>query len=221
MKLQCYLLFPIKTANVILSLDIAKECFQQKALVYDRARNGHYDTISAFIKSMRGSDPDAALYWLAKMLKAGEDIRFIARRIMIFAAEDVGNADPRALMLATSALQAVEFVGMPEARIPLSQAVIYAACAPKSNASYRAIEDAMAAVEETATQNVPDHLRNILGPGEERKEAYKYPHDAPERIVNQDYLQKQEQFYFPTESGEEKILKERLDKWKELKKRKS
>ena len=195
-----------------ITLAAARESFQEKNVVYDRDEDGHYDTISAFIKSMRGSDPDAVLYWLAKMLKAGEDIRFIARRIMIFASEDIGNADPQALMLAAAALQAVEFIGMPEARIPLAHAAVYAACAPKSNAVYMGIKNASAALEHDATQAVPSHLKNVKGP-EEQSGDYLYPHDYNGAVVRQQYMQQKRRFYFPSERGMEKEIKERLETW--------
>ena len=181
------------------TLEIAEESIQKKAVVYDKKGDQHYDTISAFIKSMRGSDPDAALYYLAKMLYAGEDPRFIARRIVICASEDVGNADSHALVIAVSALRAVEFVGMPEARIPLSQATIYIARAKKSNACYRAIEEAMKDVEEEVTMDVPDHLKDSHYPGAQklgRGIGYKYPHDYSGK-VEQDYMKEKKKYYRP------------------------
>jgi putative ATPase len=183
-------------------------------VLYDHDEDGHYDTASAFIKSMRGSDPDAALYWMAKMLYAGEDARFIARRICILAAEDVGNADPMALVIANAAFQVCEFVGMPEARIPLAQAVIYVASAPKSNASYLAIEKAMQDIEHNKVQEVPDHLKDAtldsqgLGHGQ----GYKYAHDYPGHFVKQKYTAKKVHYYEPTENGFEAKIKERLNK---------
>ncbi len=174
---------------------VAEESIQKKAVVYDADGDQHYDTISAFIKSMRGSDPDAALYYLAKMLYAGEDPRFIARRIVICASEDVGNADPQALLLANAAMQVSEFIGMPEARIPLAQATIYVACAPKSNASYLGIEKAMKDVAENKTLEVPNHLKDASYKGAKtlgHGEGYKYPHDEP------------------TDQGYEKNLKSRI-----------
>ena len=182
---------------------------------YDKTGEQHYDTISAFIKSMRGSDPDAAAYYLAKMLTAGEDIKFIARRIMICASEDVGNADPMALTLATSACLAVERVGMPEARILLAQAAIYVACAPKSNASYMAIGKALENVQQVKT-SVPGHLKNIHANGEgdvPQAVGYKYAHDYPNHYVRQQYLPDEiinERFYEPTDIGYEKIISEHL-----------
>jgi putative ATPase len=204
--------------NVIdFNLKVAEESIQKKAVVYDKNEDGHYDTISAFIKSMRGSDPDAALYWLAKMLYAGEDPRFIARRIVICAAEDVGNADPQALVVANAAMQVSEFVGMPEARIPLAQAVCYIACAPKSNAAYLGIDKAMKDVEEGRTMEVPDHLKGTgysgakkLGHGVE----YKYAHDYKDHYVDQKYIPEKRIYYEPTDAGYEKVIREYLAKLK-------
>jgi len=202
-----------------------EESIQRKAVIYDRDGDQHYDTASAFIKSMRGSSPDAALYWLAKMLEAGEDPRFIARRVVIAAAEDVGNADPRALEVATAAFQAVDFVGMPEAQIPLAQAVVYVATAPKSNASCRAIMKAMEAVREEKTREVPAHLKDAsyasakrLGHGE----GYKYPHSFDGHIVEQEYMPNGTRFYVPTDQGYERRIAERLERWRaELAERRS
>lgn len=182
-----------------ITLQIAEESIQKKAILYDKLGDQHYDTISAFIKSMRGSDPDAAIYYLAKMLYAGEDPRFIARRIVICASEDVGEADPMALVIAVSALRAVEFVGMPEARIPLAQATIYISKAPKSNACYRAIEAAMEDIQKEQTMEIPDHLRDSHYPGAKklgRGIGYKYPHDYG-GYVEQQYLQKKKKYYNP------------------------
>jgi putative ATPase len=184
---------------VRITLAIAEESIQKKTIVYDRDGDQHYDTISAFIKSMRGSDPDATVYYLAKMVYAGEDPRFIARRIVICASEDVGNADPMALVIATSALRAVEFVGMPEARIPLSQAAIYVALAPKSNASYAAIDAALEDIKTGETQEVPAHLKDSHYPGAKKLghgKGYKYPH-AFGGHVEQDYLTKKKKYYNP------------------------
>jgi putative ATPase len=178
---------------------VAEESIQKKAVVYDKKGDQHYDTISAFIKSMRGSDPDAAVYYLAKMIYAGEDPRFIARRIVICASEDVGNADPMALVVAVSALRAVEFVGMPEAKIPLAQAVIYIAKAPKSNASYKAIESALKDIATEETMEVPDHLKDSHYPGAKKLghgEGCKYPHDFGGQ-VEQEYLRKKKKYYNP------------------------
>ena len=198
---------------------VAEESIQRKAVVYDADEDQHYDTISAFIKSMRGSDPDAAIYWLAKMLYAGEDIRFIARRIVICASEDVGMADPQALILAVAAQHAVEFIGMPEAQIPLAQAVIHIATAPKSNRACAAIGKAMAEVKQGVTLPVPKHLRDThyksakkLGHGE----GYQYSHDYEGGYVPQAYLPEGRIYYEPTELGYEKRVKERLDYWRAL-----
>jgi len=204
-----------KDENGVISFTsaVAQESIQKKAVRYDRGEDEHYDTASAFIKSMRGSDPDAAIYWMAKMLEAGEDPRFIARRICICAAEDVGNADPMALVLAQSAFGAIDFIGMPEARIPLAQAAIYVACAPKSNASYLAIEKAQEAIRTCATQEVPEHLKDASYRGAQklgRGKGYKYAHDFPGHIVEQAYMQEQKTFYEPTDRGYEKKIKERL-----------
>lgn len=174
-----------------IDLAAAEESIQKRALRYDKAGDQHYDVISAFIKSIRGSDPDAAVYWLARMIYAGEDPRFIARRMVIAAAEDVGNADPMALVIATSAAQAVEMVGLPEGRIPLAQAAIYLACAPKSNASYLAVDAALRQVEEGPVPPVPLHLRGTGYRGAERLghgQGYVYPHDHPGHWVKQQYL---------------------------------
>ncbi len=209
---------PGEDGAVEVGLGAAEDSIQKKAVLYDRDGDAHYDTISAFIKSMRGSDPDAAVYWLAKMLHAGEDPRFLARRIVICAAEDVGNADPRALVLAAAALQAVEFVGMPEAQIPLAQAAIYVATAPKSNSSYTAISKALADVAEERTQAVPEHLRDASYPGAKRLgrgEGYRYPHDYPEHIVEQVYLPREAVYYEPSSEGYEKEIARRIENWKQ------
>ncbi|MEA3489624.1 MAG: replication-associated recombination protein A [Candidatus Omnitrophota bacterium] len=192
------------------TLKEAEDSIQKKAIVYDRDGDAHYDTASAYIKSMRGSDPDAALYWLAKMIVAGEDPRFIARRLVICASEDVGNADPQALVVANAAMQAADFVGFPEARIPLAQGTVYVACAPKSNAAYMAIEKAVKDVEMERTQEVPDHLKDANYPGAKklgRGEEYKYAHSYEGHYVEQDYLRKKKNYYFPTEIGYEKKIK--------------
>lgn len=204
-----------KDGYINLDLEIAQESIQKKAVVYDHDEDGHYDTASAFIKSMRGSDPDAAIYWMAKMLYAGEDPRFIARRVCILAAEDVGNADPLALVLANAALQISEFVGMPEARIPLAQAVIYVACAVKSNASYLAIEKATADIKENKVQEVPDHLKDASYRGAQELGhgmGYKYSHDYPGHFVKQKYTRKKVRYYEPADIGHEAKIKERLEK---------
>ena len=196
----------------IFDIAVAQESMQKRAVLYDRSGDAHYDHISAFIKSMRGTDPDAAVYWMAKMLAAGEDPRFIARRIIICASEDVGMADPRALTLAVSALNAVEFVGMPEARIILAQAVVYVATAPKSNASYLAVENALSEVKNGKTRNVPNHLKDANLDGEElgHGQGYKYPHDYEGHYVNQDYWTDPVELYKPSGEGYEGKIRERL-----------
>lgn len=198
------------------TIKVAEESLQKRALTYDKKGDEHYDTISAFIKSMRGSDPDAAVYWMAKMLEAGEDPRFIARRILICASEDVGNADPRALVVATAAFQAVELVGMPEARIPLSQAAVYVACAPKSNAAYMAVENAIAEVRQGKNRVVPNHLKDAHLDKESRGhgKGYQYPHFYPGHWIKQEYMSDPKIFYEPSDEGEEKKIKERLKQWR-------
>ncbi len=198
---------------------VAEESIQRKAVVYDPTGEGHYDTISAFIKSMRGSDPDAAVYWLAKMLYAGEDIRFIARRLVICAAEDVGLADPQALVVAVAAQQAAEFVGLPEARIPLAEATVYIATAPKSNRAYMAVEKASAEVREGLTLAVPLHLRGTGYQGAKRLGHgvdYQYSHDHEDAYVPQAYLPEGRRYYEPSERGMEKRIGERLAHWRAL-----
>jgi putative ATPase len=202
---------PRPDGAILYDLHAAEESIQKKSLVYDE--DEHYDTISAFIKSMRGSDPDATLYWMAKMIYAGEDPLFIARRIVIAASEDVGNADPRALFVATSAFQAVERIGMPEGALPLAQAAVYVASAPKSNASYLGIKAAMKDIEEGSLLPVPDHLKDAHYKGAVRLgrgKGYKYPHDFPGHYTAQDYLPQKREYYRPSEQGEEKRIKERL-----------
>ena len=200
-----------------ITLAVAEQSIQKKAIVYDGDGDAHYDTISAFIKSMRGSDPDATLYWLAKMIHAGEDPRFITRRMLIAAAEDVGLADPMALVLTAAAHQAAEFVGWPEARIPIAEAAIYLATANKSNSAYLAIDAALEDVRAGRTLPVPQHLRDghykgakQLGHGE----GYQYSHDAPEHFTPQDYLGAFKRYYEPTEQGVEKKIKERVERWR-------
>ena len=200
-----------------ITLEIAEESIQQKSILY--GDDGHFDTASAFIKSMRGSDPDAALYWLAKMLHAGEDIRFIARRIVIFASEDIGNADPRAISLAVNAMQAVEMIGMPEARIILGQAVTYCATAPKSNASYVGIDAALADIKEERVQPVPKHLRDAHYAGAKKMghgEGYIYPHGEKESFAVQNYMGVAKKYYSPADSGYESKIKERISYWDSL-----
>jgi putative ATPase len=198
-------------------LAAAEQCIQKKAVVYDAEGDAHHDTISAFIKSMRGSDVDAALYWLAKMIHAGEDPRFITRRILICAAEDVGLADPMALVLASAAQQAAEFVGWPEARIPIAEATIYIATAHKSNSAYLAIDAALADVRSGRTLPVPQKLRGASYTGAERLGhgvGYEYAHDFPDHFVAQDYLGAARRYYEATEQGAEKKIKERMEKWR-------
>ena len=201
-----------------ITIDVASECIQKRVISYDKKGDNHYDTISAFIKSMRGSDPDAAVYYLARMLYAGEDVKFIARRIMILASEDIGNADPMAMVVASSAAAAVERVGMPEAQIILSQAVTYMACAPKSNAAYNAISEAMSVVKETKTPPVPAHLQDAhYGAAEKLGHGvgYKYAHDYPNHYVKQQYLPDgltDRVFYRPSDIGYEAKIQEYFKK---------
>ena len=186
---------PGPDGKIHITLDVAQQCIQKRAARYDKNGDNHYDTISAFIKSMRGSDPDAAVYYLARMLNAGESVTFIARRIMICASEDVGNADPHALQVAVSAMQAVNFIGMPEGRIPLAQAVTYVACAPKSNASYLGIDKALSDVRNIRIRTVPPHLKDSHYSGAKELEhgvGYKYAHDYPGHYVKQQYLPDEE-----------------------------
>jgi putative ATPase len=202
---------------VRITMEVAEQSIQKKAVVYDGDGDAHYDTISAFIKSMRGSDPDAALYWLAKMIHAGEDPRFIARRIIICAAEDVGLADPMALVLSNSALAAAEFVGWPEAQIPLAEATIYIATANKSNSACMAIAAALEDVRSGRTIAVPEHLRDSHYSGAKKLGhgvGYQYAHDGKEHFVAQDYLGADKQYYQPTDQGVEKKIKERVEKWR-------
>ncbi|WP_437190681.1 replication-associated recombination protein A [Planctomicrobium sp. SH527] len=207
--------------NPILNLEVAQESVQKKALLYDAKGDQHYDVTSAFIKSMRGSDPDAAIYWLARMLVAGEDPRFIARRIVILASEDVGNADPQGLIMANAAAEATERVGMPECRIILAQAVTYLASAPKSNAAYMAINAAMDDVKSQRVIPVPVHLKDAHYQGAKRLghgEGYQYAHSGADAWVDQDYLGVEKQYYIPTDRGFEQQIQNRLN---ELKQRRS
>ena len=199
--------------RVHLTLDIIQECVQRRQVKYDKTEEGHYDTISAFIKSIRGSDPDAAIYWLGKMLVAGEDPRFIARRLVISASEDIGNADPRGLTVAVAAMQACDFVGMPECAINLAQATTYLASAPKSNASCMAISEAMADIESGAVQPVPEHLKNkhIKAIGSNEVTEYKYPHNFANHYVKQEYMYAPKQYYRPTQQGYEATIGKRLE----------
>ena len=208
-----FLSCPLNNGVHAITLGHVKEGIQNKSLYYDE--DDHYNTISAFIKSMRGSDPDAAIYWMAKMIESGEDPLFIARRIVICASEDVGNADPQALRVAVSAMQALEKIGMPEGRIPLSQAAIYVAAAPKSNASYMALEKATEEIRTQPVQSVPDHLRDAHYAGAKRLGAgkgYLYPHSFTGHYVKQDYMKNPKSFYTPSSEGYEKVIKSRLQK---------
>ena len=203
--------------KIHITIDVAAECIQKRVVRYDHDGDNHYDTISAFIKSMRGFDPDAAVYYLARMLYAGEDVKFIARRIMICASEDVGNADPNALVVAVSAAQAVERIGMPESQIILSQAASYVATAPKSNAAYMGIAKAMKTVADTRTMPVPAHLQDKHYKGAEKLGhglGYKYAHDYPNHYVTQQYLpdgMEGMRFYEPSENGYEKKIREHME----------
>ena len=195
--------------------ELAKESVQRKAIEYDTSGDAHYDAASALIKSIRGSDPDAAIYWLARMLEGGEDVRFLARRLVILASEDVGNADPHALPLAVAAMQACEFVGLPECQLNLAQAVTYLACAPKSNASTIAIGKACRDVREGRLLPVPVHLRDKHYAGAKRLghgEGYEYAHDSPDAVADQDYLGVDREYYHPVPRGFERELAERLEK---------
>ena len=206
-----------KSEKIIINTDVIKESIQQKSIHYDS--DTHYDLASALQKSMRGSDPDATVYWLARMLAGGEDLRFVARRIAICAAEDVGNADPMATVLAAAAVQIAEFVGLPEAQLPIAQAAIYVACAPKSNACTNAISEAMSDVKSGRTIPVPDHLRDSHYAGAKQLghgDGYKYPHNYEKGWVEQDYLGKDigKKYYEPKDIGREKIVREYLQKLK-------
>lgn len=212
-----------KGGNMI-DLPAVEEALQKKPLLYDKAGEEHYNVISAFIKSLRGSDPDAALYWLMRMLKAGEDPLFIARRMIIFAAEDIGNADPQALQVAVAAKDAVHFVGLPEGRIPLAQATTYLATAPKSNASYKAMLEAAGDVDQRGALPVPLHLRNAPTPLMEKLgygKDYRYAHNFPDHVVDQEHLPEElkgRKYYSPSDSGYEKTIRERMKGWEERKK---
>lgn len=196
---------------------IAEDSIQRKMVNYDKDENGHYDTISAFIKSVRGSDPHAAVYWLAKMLYAGEDPRFVARRLIILASEDIGNADPRGLTIAVAAMRAVEFVGMPEAEIVLSQAAMYLATAPKSNSSYMAIRAAQRDVKDGRILKVPEHLKNVHVKAVGKKhDDYVYPHDFDDHFVEQEYVPTENRYYKPTGHGYEDVIQKRMAGWGRL-----
>lgn len=211
---------PNEAGEIVIDLAVAEESIQQRVVTYDKNGDQHYDVISAFIKSLRGSDPDAALYWLARMIYAGEDPRFIARRLYVHAAEDVGIADPRALQMAHAAAYAVDFLGMPEARIPLAEATVYIATAPKSNAIISGIDSALQVVEKERSGLVPLHLRDSHYKGAKQLghgKGYKYPHNFEQGYVEQQYLPDElvgKQFYEPTSYGYEKTIKERLHYWK-------
>ncbi len=210
---------PGEDGIIHVNLAVTEQSIQRKAIVYDGDGDAHYDTISAFIKSMRGSDPDAALYWLAKMIEAGEDPRFITRRIVICAAEDVGLADPMALVLAQAAHQASEFVGWPEARIPIAEATVYIATANKSNSACLAIDAALTDVRSGRTLPVPNHLRDAHYAGAKQLghgEGYQYAHSHPGHYVAQDYLGEFRRYYEPTEQGVEKKIKDRVERWRAL-----
>ncbi|MCG2711782.1 MAG: replication-associated recombination protein A [Candidatus Omnitrophica bacterium] len=210
-----------KNKKIYFTKEVAEESIQKRIIRYDRDEDDHYDVISAFIKSMRGTDPDAALYWLAKMIYAGEDPRFIARRILICASEDVGNADPQALVLANAVFEAVEVLGMPEARIPLAQAVVYVACAPKSNASYLGIEKAAHDIANEASQEVPDHLKDASYKSAKKLDhgaGYQYAHDFENHYVKQEYMRKKKNYYQPTVMGYEKKIKAWLEYLKKTEK---
>jgi putative ATPase len=219
-----------KDAAIVIDRQAAEDSIQQKAAVYDATGDEHYDVISAFIKSVRGSDPDAAVYWLARMIDAGEDPRFIARRLAILASEDIGNADPRAIMVAAACWELVERIGMPEARITLAQCTTYLALCPKSNASYLAVEEALADVREGRTLPVPMCIKDTnvrkastMSEGGERSpgagEHYRYAHDEPGALGRQDYLGLDKSYYRPTDRGAEKLLSEMLRRAKEARRR--
>jgi len=212
LELAALTTLPGEDGVIRLTLEVAVESVQKKSVVYDGGGDAHYDTASAFIKSIRGSDPDAALYWLAKMLHAGEDVRFIARRLVIAASEDIGLADSQGLVVAVAAQQALELLGLPEGRIPLAHATVYLATAPKSNRSYAALGAAMKDVESGRTLPVPAILKDPRVPGS--APGYRYSHDFPGGYVPQAYLPEGRRFYEPTENGQEKRIKERLEYWR-------
>jgi len=208
-------------AKGVVQIDAAtiEECVQKKRVLYDKDEDQHYDTISAFIKSVRGSDPDSALYWLAKMIEAGEDPRFIARRLIILASEDIGLADPQGIVIAVAALHAVEFIGMPEGKIPLAEATLYLACAPKSNSSVAGIGNALDAVQKGEVVQVPIYLRDVHYPGAKRLghgEDYQYSHNFPGAVAPQRYGIEPGRFFQPTDRGYEAKIKARLAEWEEL-----
>jgi putative ATPase len=197
--------------EVVIDIEVIGNCLQKINLRYDKDGEQHYNIISAFIKSIRGSDPDAAIYYLALMLHSGEDPRFIARRLVISAAEDIGLADPNAMNIANAAFQAITFIGMPEGRIPLSEATIYLATAPKSNSAYLAIDQALEDVRSSRSLHVPEHLKNIHVGEITEEDKYVYPHNYDDGIVKQDYLEDKRKYYFPKETGYEKRIKDRMD----------
>ena len=210
---------PQSDGYIHIDLAVAEQCIQKKAVVYDGDGDAHYDTASAFQKSLRGSDPDASLYWLAKMIHAGEDPRFITRRLIICAAEDVGLADPMALVLAMAAHNASEFIGWPEARIPIAEAVVYVATANKSNSAYKAVDAALEDIRSGRTLSVPEHLRDTSYSGAEKLghgKGYQYAHDHPGHFIPQDYLGADKRYYEPGEEGVEKKIKERVERWRAL-----
>ena len=210
---------PREDGMVHLTKHEIEESVQKKAVAYDHDEDEHYDTISAFIKSVRGSDPNAAVYWLAKMLYAGEDPRFIARRLVILASEDIGNADPRGLTVAVSTMQAVEFIGMPEARISLAQATTYLACAPKSNAAYLAVDAALDDIKNGRTLPVPKHLQS--GPKPDKGDTqYKYAHNGDDHFVDQEYVPTDKVYYEPTNQGYEETIRKRIEHWNSLRDKK-
>ncbi|NLM45469.1 MAG: replication-associated recombination protein A [Firmicutes bacterium] len=227
LEIAAALAVPAPDGKKCIDLDLAEEAVQRRAVVYDRDGDSHYDVISAFIKSVRGSDPDAALYWLARMLEAGEDPLFIARRLVILAAEDIGNADPHGLLVAQAAAQAVQMLGMPEGQFPLAQATTYLATAPKSNAASQAIVAALELVRKRPGDRVPPHLRDAgyagakkLGHGKD----YLYPHNFPGHFVVQNYLPQgmpRPHFYKPTENGYERSIRERMQRWEAMRRARS
>ena len=205
----------INASGIRLNRELIADAVQRKAIRYDPTGDDHYDAASALIKSIRGSDPDAGLYWLARMLEGGEDVRFLCRRLVILASEDIGNADPHALPLAVAAMQACEFVGLPECQLTLAQAVTYLACAPKSNAATMAIGEARHDIREGRLLPVPRHLQDAHYRGSKRLghgQGYEYAHDAPDAIAAQDYLGVEREYYRPTDRGFEKELAERLER---------
>jgi putative ATPase len=214
---------PAKSGTIVIDLAVAEASIQKKAVLYDADEDAHYDTISAFIKSVRGSDPDASLYWLAKMIHAGEDPRFIARRLAILAAEDIGLADPTALILANACFQIVEVIGMPEGRIPLAETTLYMACSPKSNSAYVGIDAALSDIREGRLQDVPRSLKGSGYQGAEKLghgEGYQYSHDHPHHYVEQQFMPIKRKYFTPGELGREKKIKEYLDFLKTLAKEK-